>query len=82
MNYEYMQTFSVKAELRARDFQVITRYLEDKCWQDGTVFVYGCGKKKVKIEILLLCMGYNLNKLHTKIQKERTQTHLFEIKPA
>lgn len=38
------------------------------------------GKTKVKLEILLLCMGYNLNKLHSKIQKERTGTHLFEIK--
>ena len=38
------------------------------------------GKTKVKLEILLLCMGYNLNKLHSKIQKERTGTHLFQIK--
>lgn len=30
------------------------------------------GKTKVKLKILLLCMGYNLNKLHSKIQKERT----------
>ena len=37
-------------------------------------------RNKVKLEILLLCMGYNLNKLHSKIQKERTGTHLFEIK--
>ena len=28
------------------------------------------GKTKVKLEILLLCMGYNLNKLHAKIQNE------------
>ena len=27
------------------------------------------GKTKVKLEILLLCMGYNINKLHAKIQK-------------
>ena len=38
------------------------------------------GKTKVKLEILLLCMGYNLNKLHSKIQKERTRTHLYQIK--
>ncbi len=38
------------------------------------------GKTKVKLEILLLCFGYNINKLHTKIQKERTGTHLFEVK--
>ena len=40
------------------------------------------GKTKVKLEILLLCMGYNLNKLHAKLQKERTRSHLFEVKPA
>lgn len=38
------------------------------------------GKTKVKLEILLLCMGYNLNKLHSKIRKERIETHLFQIK--
>ena len=38
------------------------------------------GKIKVKPEILLLCMGYNINKLHAKIQKERTGSHLFPVK--
>ena len=38
------------------------------------------GKTKVKLEILLLCMGYNLNKLHAKIQNERTGSHLFPLK--
>lgn len=38
------------------------------------------GKTKIKLEILLLCMGYNLNKLHAKIQNERTGNHLFPIK--
>ena len=38
------------------------------------------GKTKVKLELLLLCMGYNLNKLHSKIQKERIGAHLFQIK--
>lgn len=40
------------------------------------------GKTKVKLEILLLCMGYNLNKLHAKIQNERTGRHLFPVKEA
>lgn len=40
------------------------------------------GKTKVKLEFLLLCMGYNINKLHAKIQGERTRTYLFEIKTA
>ena len=38
------------------------------------------GKTRVKREILLLCMGYNLNKLHAKIQNERTGNHLFPVK--
>lgn len=38
------------------------------------------GKTRVKLEILLLCMGYNLNKLHGKIQNERTGSHLFPVK--
>ncbi len=40
------------------------------------------GKTKVKLEILLLCMGYNLNKLHAKIQNGRTRSHLFPVKTA
>ena len=38
------------------------------------------GKTKVKLEILLLCMGYNLNKPHAKIQNERTGSYLFPVK--
>ena len=38
------------------------------------------GKTKVKLEILLLCMGYNINKLHARIQNERTESHLFPVK--
>ena len=34
-------------------------------------------KTKVKLELLLLCLGYNLNKLHSKIQNGRTGSHLF-----
>lgn len=40
------------------------------------------GKTKVKLEILLLCMVYNMNKLHGKIQNERLKSHLFELKMA
>ena len=40
------------------------------------------GKTKVKLEFLLLCLGYNLNKLHAKIQNSRTGSHLFEVKTA
>lgn len=40
------------------------------------------GKTKVKLEILLLCFGYNINKLHTKIQNDRLGSHLFPLKTA
>lgn len=40
------------------------------------------GKTKVKLEILLLCFGYNVNKLHAKIQNNRTKSHLFPVKAA
>ena len=40
------------------------------------------GKTKVKLEFLLLSLGYNINKLHAKIQNERTGSYLFEIKTA
>ena len=41
-----------------------------------------CGKINVKTEFLLLCMGYNINKLHAKIQNDRLRSHLFELKSA
>ena len=40
------------------------------------------GKNNVKIEFLLLCFGYNVNKLHAKIQKERIGTPLHSLKTA
>ena len=36
------------------------------------------GNKKVKTEILLLAMAYNINKYHSKIQQNRTGKQLFE----
>lgn len=36
------------------------------------------GNKKVLIEILLVAMGYNINKYHSKIQQNRTGRQLFE----
>lgn len=36
------------------------------------------GNKKVFTEILLIAMGYNINKLHSKIQQNRTRNQLFE----
>ncbi|HWQ78798.1 MAG TPA: transposase [Anaerovoracaceae bacterium] len=36
------------------------------------------GNKKVLTEILLVAMGYNINKLHNKIQQNRIGRQLFE----
>ena len=36
------------------------------------------GNKKVRTEILLISIGYNINKLHNKIQRNRTGRQLFE----
>lgn len=40
------------------------------------------GKSSVKNEFILLCFGYNINKLHAKIQNERCKKHLHAIKTA
>jgi len=40
------------------------------------------GKNTVKTEFILLCFGYNINKLHTKIQNEKCGTHLHEPQTA
>lgn len=36
------------------------------------------GSENVKIEMLLLCFAFNINKLHKKTIKKRRNTHLFE----
>jgi transposase len=38
------------------------------------------GKNSVLAESLLLAIAHNINKLHNKIQSERTGTHLFKLK--
>lgn len=38
------------------------------------------GKKNVQAESILLAMAHNINKLHNKIQSERTGTHLLKLK--
>lgn len=40
------------------------------------------GKKNVKTEFMLLCFGYNINKLHSKIVNNRCGVSLFEISVA
>jgi hypothetical protein len=36
------------------------------------------GNKKVRTEMLLIAIAYNVNKLHNKIQANRTGLQLFE----
>jgi transposase len=38
------------------------------------------GKNNVETELLLLCFGYNINKLHAKIQNKRLRTALHELR--
>ena len=40
------------------------------------------GTSNVLAESILLAMARNINKLHNKIQKNRTETHLFPLKSA
>jgi len=40
------------------------------------------GKNSVKTEFLLLCFGYNVNKLHSKIQNDRCGKDLHDLKTA
>lgn len=40
------------------------------------------GNKKVPTEILIVAMAYDINKLHAKIQQNRTGTQLFGKLPA
>lgn len=40
------------------------------------------GKNSVKTEFILLCFGFNVNKLHAKIQKERIGKSLHPLKTA
>lgn len=38
------------------------------------------GKNNVRTEFILLCLGYNVNKLHSKIQNGRCGKDLHEVK--
>jgi len=40
------------------------------------------GNKKVKTELILMALAFNINKLHNKIQNNRTGSQLFEKKAA
>ncbi len=46
LNHEYIQDFSVGAETRTQDLQKISKFLEEKCRMEGTVFVHGRVKRK------------------------------------
>jgi len=38
------------------------------------------GKPNIRAESIILAMAHNINKLHNKIQSERTGIHLFKLK--
>ena len=38
------------------------------------------GKERVLAQSIVIALGYNMNKLHSKIQSDRLHTHLFELK--
>lgn len=38
------------------------------------------GKNNVLAESVILAMAHNINKLHNKIQSDRTEAHLFPLK--
>ena len=38
------------------------------------------GKNSVKTEFILLCLGYNINKFHSKIQNQRLGQHFHKLK--
>ena len=40
------------------------------------------GKNNVKTEFMLLCLAYNVRKLHSKIQSDRCKNHLHPLKTA
>lgn len=40
------------------------------------------GSQNVEAESVLLAMAHNINKLHNKIQNDRTKSHLFKLKKA
>jgi transposase len=40
------------------------------------------GKNSVKAEFILLCIAYNINKLHNKIQNDRCGKHIHELETA
>ena len=48
LNREYMQSFPIEESSRTEDLRKICRFLEETCKEQGTVFVYGKGKRKSK----------------------------------
>ena len=40
------------------------------------------GKKNVPAESIIVAMARNINKLHAKIQSDRTDVHLYSLKEA
>ena len=50
LNQEYIQSFQVTESTRIQDLQELCRFLEQDCEEQHTVFVYGRGKRKSRIQ--------------------------------
>ncbi len=48
LNDDYLQSFCISQETRARDLKEICRFLEQVCEEQHTVFVHGRGKRKTR----------------------------------
>lgn len=68
------------AQLRMnRSIQVEGSFANIKADMEFCRYLYR-GKENVTAQSILLAIGYNINKLHHKIQAERTGQHLFPLK--
>ncbi len=95
-NYERSKTGKFKSNMNLRE--KITSELGIKLRVNRSIQVEGAfgvlkwdynfkrfllrGERKVRTEVLLAGLGYNINKLHNKIQNNSCGSHLFEPKSA
>lgn len=81
ISYENIKT-DLGIELRMnRSIQVEGAFGVLKWDRDFTRFLRR-GKNNVKTEFMLLCFAYDIRKLHSKIQNERCEKHLYPLKMA
>ena len=64
---------------RAEDFERITSFASVKQDMEFRRYMYR-GKENVTAQSVILAIAHNINKLHNKIQSEKTGQHLFRLK--